>query len=150
MCPFETIALFALSLSTLIGTTSVEARACIVEQLDSYPVHCSSVAASELPDVVIDRYGVREQSDITGIVSRVPQENSATAAGLSNAQAAFQGYMQTLVGHQQSLDCGAVLENEADTYNATCERTSTSPVRFSTSASADGATFQVAFPKPPQ
>ena len=110
-------------------STQVEARSYVVERFDAYTVRCSSIQTSELPNSVIDRYDVREPSADTGIISCVLQKEDVEKA-LSNAEGAFTGYLQNLIGHRTSLNFRPVLENNDVTYVATYERTSTSPVRF--------------------
>ncbi|MFT6955658.1 MAG: hypothetical protein ACJAYC_000659 [Halieaceae bacterium] len=121
--------LYALTALSFGVSTQAEARSYIVERFDTYTVRCSSIQASELPNKVIDTYDVREPSDDTGIISCVLQEEDADHV-MPNIEGSFTGYLQNLIGHRTTLNFRPVLENNAVTYIATYERTSTSPVRF--------------------
>lgn len=147
MYPIKLIVLYALSTICLGFSMHIEARAYVVERFETYTVRCSSIQTSELPNSVIDRYDVREPSADMGIVSCVIQKEDDDKA-LSNVEGSFTGYLQNLIGHRTTLNFRPVLENNAATYIATYERTSTSPVRFWMNVAAGASTHEFEFQDP--
>jgi hypothetical protein len=125
----------------------VEAGSYIVERFDTYTIRCSSIQTSELPNEVMDKYDVREPSDDTGIISCVLQAEDADN-DMRNIEGSFTGYLQNLIGHRTTLNFRAILENNAITYIANYEQTSTSPVRFWMTVSTGESKHEFEFQDP--